>query len=57
MFLTEVTGNRVSDHYARKLCKGLSKNSCSVDLIDIKNTLLKTAIFFENTYNNCIAGL
>ena len=49
MFLTEVTGNRVSDHYARKLCKGLSKNSCSVDLIDIKNTLLKTAIFFENT--------
>ena len=57
MFLTEVTGNRVSDHYARKLFKGLSKNSCSVDLIDIKNTLLKTAIFFENTYNKCIAGL
>ena len=25
MFLTEVTGNRVSDHYARKLFKGLSK--------------------------------
>ena len=47
MFLTEVTGNRASDHYARKLFKGLSKNSCSVDLIDIKNTLLKTAIFFR----------
>ena len=57
MFLTEVTGNRVSDYYARKLFKGLSKNSCSMDLIDIKSTLLKTAFFFENTYNKCIAGL
>ena len=41
MFFTEVTGNRVSDHDARniQLYEGLSKNSCSVDLIDTKNTL------------------
>ena len=41
MFFTEVTGSRVSDYYARNIYKGLSKNSCSVDLIDIKNTLPK----------------
>ena len=46
MFFTEVTGNRVSDHYARNICKSetsvsLSKNRCSVDFIDIKNTLPK----------------
>ena len=38
---TEVAGNRVSDYYARNIYKGLSKNSCSVDLIDIKITLPK----------------
>ena len=36
MFFTEAIGNRVSDHYARN---SLSKNSCSVDLIYIKNNL------------------
>ena len=36
-FFTEVTGNKVSDHYLRNINKGLSKNSCSVDLSDIKN--------------------
>ena len=42
MFFEEVTGHRVSDHYAKKhLHKSLSKNSCSVDLVDIKSTLLK----------------
>ena len=44
-FFTEVTGNRLKNHYARNiLYKSLSKSSysvSSVDLSDIKNTLLK----------------
>ena len=41
---------------------GLSKNSCSVDLIDIKNKTAKTftktlANLVENTYNKCGEGL
>ena len=40
----------------KHLYKGLSENSCSVDLIDIKIT--KTlANLFENSYNKCGAGL
>ena len=38
-FFTEVTGNKVGDYYARNIYVKVSlKVSCSVDLIDIKNT-------------------
>ena len=44
-FFTQVIGNRVSDHYAKKrLYKGLSINSCSVDVSAIKNTSSKQQI-------------
>ena len=44
-FLTQVTGNRVSDYYAKKHAyKGLSINSCSVDVTAIKNTWSKQII-------------
>ena len=36
-----VFGNRVSDHYARNIYIKVSKNSCLVDLIDLKNTFPK----------------
>ena len=56
-FLTQVTGNRVSDYYAKKHAyKGLSINSCSVDVTAIKNTWSKHNLF-EKTYNKCSAGL
>ena len=42
---TQVTGNRASDHYAKKcLYKGLSINSCSVDVSATKNTSSKQQI-------------
>ena len=40
-FLTEVTGTRISDHNKKHLYNSLSENSCSMDLSDIKNTLLE----------------
>ena len=41
-FFTEVTGNKVDDYYARNIYVKVSlKVSCSVDLIDIKNTFRK----------------
>ena len=45
-FFTQVTGNRASDHYARNvyIYKGLSMNSCSVDVSAIKNTSAKQQI-------------
>ena len=39
--LAEVTGSRVSDHYARSVYKGLFINSGSVDVGTIKNTSSK----------------
>ena len=40
-FFTQVTGNRVSDHYARNVyIKVFFINSCSVDVSAIKNTSL-----------------
>ena len=43
----------------KRLYKGVSINSCSVDVSTIKNTsyLIKTKNSFENTYNNCGTGL
>ena len=50
----KITGNKVSDHYVRiHIFKSLSKNSCSADVNNIKNTL---AELLGNACNKCSGG-
>ena len=41
----------------KNLFEGLSKNSCSMDLSDIKNNLLKQQIHLKITTVSAVAGL
>ena len=54
MYFTEVTGNRVSDHYARNIYIKVSLKMVVSWILWTSKILTN---LFENNYNKCGAGL